>query len=125
MITERKLHNRAKKIFAVLKLKNVSLEIILLPHADMAAMKRRFFKKYSEPNVISFRDPVAFPHPESKCTRHLGEIFLNRDILAREPERATHLLAHGILHLLGHDHKKKADIAKMERLERKIMHGIR
>ena len=121
MITERKLYNLAKKIFTVLKLENVATEIILLPHADMAAMKRRFFKKQTEPNVISFRNPAIFPHPEIKRKRHLGEIFLNRDILARQPERTAHLLAHGILHLAGHDHKKKADALKMERLERKIL----
>jgi len=46
---------------------------------------------------------------------------LNRDILRRSPARAKALLLHGMLHLLGYDHIKKADIAKMERLEKKIL----
>ncbi len=90
----------------------------------MASLKRRFFKKFSEPNVLSFRNPEGFPHPETK-KRPLGEIYLNRDILRKEPARAAPLLIHGILHLLGHDHEKSAEAARMEGLERRLLRRMR
>ncbi len=36
-------------------------------------------------------------------------------------DHATHLLVHGTLHLLGHDHEADKDAARMERLEIKIL----
>lgn len=122
---DRKLDRLARKILKFLGAHDISartatLDIFLLPDRDIAALKRRFIKKRAEPNVLSFPEPARFPHPETK-KRYLGEIYLNRDILKRNPGRAAPLLLHGILHLLGYDHVKKADAAKMERLERKIL----
>jgi rRNA maturation RNase YbeY len=31
---------------------------------------------------------------------------------------------HGILHLLGYDHKEKTDVAEMEALEKKILRKL-
>jgi probable rRNA maturation factor len=95
------------------------VDIFLLPDRDITALKRRFIKKRTEPNVLSFPEPLGFPHPQTK-KRYLGEVYLNRDILKRSPERAAPLLLHGILHLLGYDHIKKADAVKMEGLEAKV-----
>ena len=99
-----------------------SLDIFLLPHAEIKKMKARFIRKKTEPNVLSFREPARFPHPElKKGEKYLGEIYLNSDILKKRPERTAPLLLHGILHLLGHDHIKDADAKKMEKLEKKIL----
>jgi probable rRNA maturation factor len=57
--------------------------------------------------------------------RHLGDIALAYETLAREaaaenkslPNHMTHLVIHGILHLLGHDHESDAEAAEMERAE--------
>ena len=117
---DRKLQLLAKKFLKVLNQRNATLDVFLLPHAEIKALKARFFKKQTEPNVLSFPEPLAFPHPEKK-DRYLGEIYLNRDILKKSPERAAPLLLHGILHLLGYDHIKKADAAKMEPLEERIL----
>lgn len=120
MWNERKLSRLAAQILRMLKIRGATLDIILLDNAKIAALKARFIKKRAEPNVLSFPEPAHFPHPETK-KRYLGEIYLNRDILRRSPERAKALLLHGVLHLLGYDHIKKADIAKMEGLEKKIL----
>jgi rRNA maturation RNase YbeY len=124
MWSERKLSLLSEKILRALKVRDASLDIILLDNEKIAALKARFFKKKTEPNVISFPEPAHFPHPETK-KRYLGEVYLNRDILSRSPDRAKLLLAHGILHLLGYDHKKKADIAEMEGLEKKILKKLK
>jgi len=120
MWSEPKLSRLAQKILRTLKVRGATLDIILLDNAKIAALKARFIKKRTEPNVLSFPEPAHFPHPETK-KRYLGEIYLNRDILKRSPERAKALLLHGILHLLGYDHIKKTDIVKMESLEKEIL----
>jgi probable rRNA maturation factor len=122
-LTEKSLHLLAGKILRLLKVKNATLDIVLLPHAEMKTLKRRYFKKQTEPNVLSFPEPATFPHPETK-KRHLGEIYLNRDILAREPDRTAPLLVHGILHLLGYDHIKKNDLVKMDWKESHLLRKL-
>lgn len=122
---DKKLDRLARKILKFLgahdaAVRTAALDIFLLPDRDITALKKRFFKKRSEPNVLSFPEPPHFPHPETK-KRYLGEIYLNRNILRDEPERAAPLLLHGILHLLGYDHIKKTEAVKMEKLEEKIL----
>jgi probable rRNA maturation factor len=43
--------------------------------------------------------------------------------LQRKPAAAhwAHMVVHGTLHLLGHDHLRQADAARMERLERRVL----
>jgi probable rRNA maturation factor len=115
-----KLKTLSAKILKKLHVRGATLDIFLLGDKEMMALKARFIKKKTEPNVLAFPEPARFPHPEMK-KKYLGEIYLNRDILKRSPERAKTLLLHGILHLLGYDHKKKPDIIEMELLEKKIL----
>ncbi len=125
MWTEKKLATLAAKLMDQLKVPGAhraTLDIFLLPHREIKALKARFIKKQTEPNVLAFPEPVHFPHPEiRKRAKYLGEIYLNKDILKKSPERAKALLLHGMLHLLGYDHKKKGDAEKMEKLEGKIL----
>ena len=118
-MTEKKLQLIAAKILKTLGVRPVMLDIVLLSDAEMKRMKWRLLGKKTEPNVLSFPEPKRFPHPETK-KRYLGEVYLNRDILKKSPERTAPLLVHGILHLLGYDHKKKIAAVQMERLEEKI-----
>ena len=120
MITEKSLARLAQKILKTANIQDVTLDIFLLPHKEMAALKWKLMKKKTEPNVLSFPEPRSFPHPETKH-QHLGEILLNRDILKKSPDRATPLLVHGIVHLLGHDHEKKNDKGRMTRKEIRIL----
>ncbi len=69
--------------------------------------------------------PPGFPEmPES-----LGDIAISYDTCARESEAAgkpiqdhvTHLVVHGVLHLLGYDHIRDGDATLMEGLESHIL----
>jgi probable rRNA maturation factor len=114
------LQKLAVRILKALGERPASLDVILLANAEMKSMKWRLLRKRTEPNVISFPEPKQFPHPETK-KRYLGEIYLNRDLLQKNPDRALPLLLHGILHLLGYDHVEKKDAALMERIEEKTL----
>jgi rRNA maturation RNase YbeY len=131
MATEHRIRLFAGKILKLLCQRNATLDIFLLETKDIARLKARFIKKKTgpdhfgaprrmgEPNILSFPEPPSFPHPETR-KKYLGEIYLNKDIVEKSPERAAPLLIHGILHLLGHSHGRKASAAKMERLEKKV-----
>ena len=59
----------------------------------------------------------------------LGDIVLARETCLHEAAdkdlpvatHATHLIVHGVLHLLGYDHIDDKDAENMEALERRIM----
>ena len=39
-------------------------------------------------------------------------------------DHVRHLIVHGVLHLLGHDHERDRDARRMETLERRILAGF-
>lgn len=121
---DKKIKALSGRMMKALGTTGATLDIFLLSDKDMAALKARFFKKRTEPNVLAFPEPAHFPHPELKQRRYLGEIYLNRDILKRSPERAAPLLLHGMLHLLGYDHKRPGDAKRMEGKEAKILERL-
>ena len=69
------------------------------------------------------------PAPDSFGAIELGDIAIAFETCAREAEaagktleaHATHLLVHGILHLLGFDHERDRDATLMEGLETEIL----
>ncbi|EQD65636.1 protein belonging to Uncharacterized protein family UPF0054, partial [mine drainage metagenome] len=72
-------------------------------------------------NVLSF--PVELPAGVDLPL--LGDIVLCAPVLAGEASaqgkrlaaHCAHLSIHGVLHLLGYDHRKRSDAARMEALE--------
>lgn len=78
-------------------------------------------------NVLSFPAAGAAPLPGAPAM--LGDIAVAWATTRREAEREgktleahlTHLLVHGLLHLLGHDHETDQEAEAMERLERRIL----
>jgi probable rRNA maturation factor len=122
-MTEQALQELAEKMLKELGVRSAALDVILLGNAEMKRMKWQLLGKRTEPNVLSFPEPQQFPHPETK-KRYLGEVYLNREILKKSPARAMPLLAHGLLHLLGYDHRAKKDAVHMERLEEKLVAAL-
>jgi probable rRNA maturation factor len=101
--------------------------IVILLAADDAIreLNARFRGQDKPTNVLSFPAP---PNPEG-C---LGDIALAYGVCAHEAEaqgkafgdHLQHLVAHGVLHLLGYDHTDDADAERMESLERVILAGL-
>ncbi len=69
------------------------------------------------------------PVPDFEGTYELGDIAIAYETCAREAEElgksledhVTHLIVHGILHLLGYDHIRDRDAALMQGLEIEIL----
>lgn len=100
----------------------------IVDEEEMRALNSRFRQRDYPTNVLSF--PAEIP-PELGIAL-LGDIVICAPVVQREAleqgkrERAhwAHLLVHGTLHLLGHDHEKTRAAAAMEALEVRILAGL-
>jgi probable rRNA maturation factor len=102
-----------------------AVTILLADDAAVAELNHTFRGKTGPTNVLSFPAP---DNPEN----HLGDIALAYGVCAREAieqdkplaAHLQHLVAHGVLHLLGYDHLTEAEAEEMEALERRILAGL-
>ena len=98
---------------------------LLTSDAAVAELNAQFRGKTGPTNVLSF--PAA-ANPED----HLGDIALAHGVCAREAaeqgkslaHHLQHLVAHGVLHLVGYDHQTDSEAEAMEALERRILAGL-
>ncbi len=76
---------------------------------------------------------LSFPGDPDAAGGHLGDLALALGVLRREAAAAgrrpgahlAHLVAHGTLHLLGHDHLLAGEARRMERAEARVMARLR
>ena len=102
----------------------VAGDVVVLLTDDEAVreLNARFRDKDRPTNVLSF------PAPESAAP-HLGDIVLAYGVCASEAQaqgktlsdHLSHLVVHGVLHLLGCDHEDDAESEEMEAEEREIL----
>ncbi|TDR87158.1 rRNA maturation RNase YbeY [Enterovirga rhinocerotis] len=97
---------------------------VLLADDEAVRELNRGWRGQDKPtNVLSFPSPDMPSAPGRP--RHLGEIALAYETVAREAEaegkttadHAAHLVVHAVLHLFGHDHLEEGEAEAMERLE--------
>jgi probable rRNA maturation factor len=99
-----------------------TVAILLADDAAVADLNARFRDKPTATNVLSF--PAA-----QSAYPHLGDVALAYGVCAAEAEaqgksladHLTHLVVHGVLHLLGYDHQADADAEVMEQMECEIL----
>lgn len=106
----------------------VEAEVSVLMADDQAvrALNRDWRGQDRPTNVLSFPAPEEGHGPGP---RHLGDLALAYETLAREAleegkslqDHALHLIVHGTLHLLGYDHESEGEAAIMEELETEIL----
>ena len=106
------------------------LDIYLVENWKIRRLNKKFRGKDKVANVLSFKEPDDFPHPEitgrknkksAGKIKYLGEIYLAPAHIKERGENIQHLLVHGILHLFGYTHNNKNDTIKMARWENKIL----
>jgi probable rRNA maturation factor len=99
--------------------------VLLTGDAEIAELNGDYRGKPGPTNVLSF------PAPES-ARPHLGDVAVAYRVTAREAaeqgkplaDHLLHLVAHGVLHLVGYDHEDEAEAEAMEALERRILAGL-
>jgi probable rRNA maturation factor len=134
---------RAALSGAGLQVEGFSISLMGCDDARIAALNADFRGKPQPTNVLSwpsdergaeFAGEVPEPpepgnpdDPES-----LGDIAISWETCAREAEvqgkpmadHVTHLIVHGVLHLLGYDHIEEEDAAVMEGLEVRVLASL-
>ena len=99
--------------------------VLLTDDESVRELNARFRDKDRPTNVLSF------PAPDNAAP-HLGDIVLAYGVCATEAEaqgktladHLSHLVVHGVLHLLGRDHENDAEAEEMEAEEREILAQI-
>jgi len=129
------LRAQAAHVWRYLDLPNTEVSLVLADSTFIAALNETYRDKKGATNVLSF-PAQDFTAPVTRkglsavpLPRLLGDIVLAYDVLADEAraqgkpleDHMLHLLTHGLLHLLGHDHVDEADAQLMEQLEKDIL----
>lgn len=113
-------------------------EIALLgcDDARIATLNSDFRGKPTPTNVLSWPSEERaadrdgeMPDPPTGPDTELGDIAIAYDTCGAEAQEmgkpfadhVTHLVVHGVLHLLGFDHIRDADATLMERIETEIL----
>lgn len=94
------------------------VSVLLTNDPEIQTLNRDWRDKDKPTDVLSFpADPMDTPF--------LGDIAVSLGVCQRDAadraialdQHVSHLLVHGLLHLLGHDHKDDTEAAEMEALE--------
>ena len=101
------------------------LAVVLTDDAEQRELNRDWRKIDKTTNVLSFPQIEPF----GPVSGLIGDITLARETLEREAREQgvtfeahfTHLVVHGFLHVLGHDHLQEGQAVAMEALETKIL----
>ena len=101
------------------------ITVLLTDDAAVHDLNRRFRDQDRPTNVLSF--PAA-----AHAGGYLGDLALAYGVCAGEAaaqkktlsDHLSHLVIHGVLHLLGYDHLSDADADRMEATERAILAGL-
>lgn len=102
------------------------ISLLACDDARIGALNAEFRGKHGATNVLSW--PAGADQPE-ESPAFLGDLALAYDTCAREARAAglavhdhvAHLVVHGVLHLLGQDHRDDAEAEAMEALEANVL----
>ncbi|WP_421730279.1 rRNA maturation RNase YbeY [Brevundimonas sp.] len=103
--------------------------VLLTDDAAVQRLNAQFRDKDRPTNVLSFPGG-DMPMPGQAA--HLGDIVLAFGVCRDEAEaqaktlanHLTHLVIHGVLHVLGHDHEDEAEAEAMEAQERSLLASL-
>jgi probable rRNA maturation factor len=121
---------RAIEAASPARARNAELSVILTSDRAVRSLNRRWRGRDKSTNVLSFPTPAPVgKRPWRGAPRHLGDIVLAYETVAREARaegkpldhHIAHLALHGFLHLLGYDHESHGQAEAMERRERQIL----
>ena len=106
------------------------LSLVLADDAMVRELNRDWRDKDKPTNVLSFPAEDEIDIPEAP--RMLGDVVLAFETLCREAEEQSkplehhlsHLVIHGVLHLLGYDHIEDTEAQEMEALEAQLLESL-
>jgi probable rRNA maturation factor len=120
-VSHAEVARRAERMLRKLRLARAELSILLCDDTVMRRIHKRHLGDAHATDVLSFEmsGPQAGPQ---HGPRMLGDVVIAMPVARRQARVARHrvldevteLLAHGLLHLLGHDHQTPTELARMK-----------
>ena len=106
------------------------LSLVFTNDADIREINGKWRHIDKPTNVLSF--PAFALQPGQEPGEILGDIVIARETVEREAaeegksfdDHLSHLVVHGLLHLMGYDHQNDDEAEQMEALERKILASL-
>lgn len=110
---------RAERMLAAMRLSDREISILLCDDAIIHALNRDYRHKDKPTDVLAFA--MSEGEVPSMHEHVLGDVVISLDTAARQAraharsleDEATMLLAHGLLHLLGLDHRDRKEERRM------------
>lgn len=107
---------------------DVELLIRIVDAAESRQLNREYRGQERPTNVLSF----PFEAPAVVSSKLLGDLVICAQVVSNEAQQQgkmvtahwAHMVVHGVLHLLGHDHQEGQEAIEMERLETQILLGL-
>ena len=101
------------------------IAIVLTDDREVQRLNRRYRGIDKPTNVLSFGDAGGGGRRTGGEPIIIGDVVLAHETVAAEAaaqgksiaDHAVHLVIHGVLHLLGHDHRSSREAAAMEAIE--------
>jgi probable rRNA maturation factor len=113
------LKRRAEQMLQALRMPEAELSILLCDDRTIHQLNRRHRRKNKPTDVLAFalREGRVLPGAGGL----LGDVVISLDTAARQAKQlkrslwdeVTFLLAHGLLHLVGYDHRTDAEERRM------------
>lgn len=125
----KRLADEAKAFMAQLRLAEQELSLSVVTDRTIRRLNRTWRDKDKATDVLSF--PGGDKVPGAPGPTLIGDVVISLDTAVRQAkayarpleEELRRYLAHGLLHLLGHDHEVPKDAAKMASLEERLLGG--
>ncbi len=113
-------------------LQNVEVTVRLVGEAEGRALNKNYRDKDYATNVLTFAYGGKDEKAEKSGGPVIGDLVLCVPVVVHEASEQgkaldahfAHLVVHGMLHLQGLDHKKKAEATEMEAREREILNTL-
>jgi len=111
-------------------IEHIEISIVLADDAFVQNLNKTYRGKDKPTNVLSF--PQTEPDEAHDSFISLGDIIIAYETIAREaleqnkplPDHYAHMLVHGCLHLLHHDHETDKEAEEMEAHEIAILSAL-
>ena len=129
----RAVKRRADRMLHALGELEAELSVTLTDDAAIHVLNARHRKKAKPTDVLAFPMDESGPGPSGKM-RLLGDVVISHETAQRQArarrhgllDEVTFLLAHGLLHLLGYDHRTDAEERRMnEKASRLVEAAVR
>ncbi len=125
-----KLENIARSTFALTKEEEGDISLVVCDDPFITELNERYKKRNGPTDVLSFsmREGKTLVNQDPA----VGDIVISVDTAERQAaefgtsldEEFIVLFVHGLLHLLGYDHRNGAQKKKMEAVTKKIITGV-